>query len=124
MIQATKGYYKNPSANATLFDRDWLNTGDLRYFAAGELYLTGREKDAGREACGNVNGAAQGNHQVREVAADANLLDEGVDRRGIRVRGIRREGDTTVHPVPDCLHTTMPLPETTELVDRQLHQPV
>ena len=42
---ATHGYYKNPSANAALFAGDWLNTGDLGYFAAGELYLTGREKD-------------------------------------------------------------------------------
>ena len=42
---ATRGYYKNPSANADLFADDWLNTGDLGYFAAGELYLTGREKD-------------------------------------------------------------------------------
>jgi 1-acyl-sn-glycerol-3-phosphate acyltransferase len=42
---ATRGYYKNPSANAGLFEGDWLNTGDLGYFAAGELYLTGREKD-------------------------------------------------------------------------------
>ena len=42
---ATHGYYKNPSANTDLFADDWLNTGDLGYFAAGELYLTGREKD-------------------------------------------------------------------------------
>lgn len=42
---ATHGYYKNPSANAALFAGGWLNTGDLGYFAAGELYLTGREKD-------------------------------------------------------------------------------
>ena len=42
---ATHGYHRNPSANATLFAGDWLNTGDLGYFAAGELYLTGREKD-------------------------------------------------------------------------------
>ena len=40
-----RGYYNNPSANAALFDGDWLNTGDLGYFAAGELYLTGRVKD-------------------------------------------------------------------------------
>ena len=42
---ATCGYYNNPPANAALFAGDWLNTGDLGYFAAGELYLTGREKD-------------------------------------------------------------------------------
>jgi 1-acyl-sn-glycerol-3-phosphate acyltransferase len=42
---ATRGYYKNPSANADLFDGEWLDTGDLGYFAAGELHLTGRAKD-------------------------------------------------------------------------------
>ncbi|RZL91122.1 MAG: acyl-phosphate glycerol 3-phosphate acyltransferase [Variovorax sp.] len=42
---ATSGYYRNPAANAALIDGEWLNTGDLGYFAAGELYLTGREKD-------------------------------------------------------------------------------
>ncbi len=42
---ATIGYYRNPAANAALIDGGWLNTGDLGYFAAGELYLTGRAKD-------------------------------------------------------------------------------
>jgi 1-acyl-sn-glycerol-3-phosphate acyltransferase len=42
---STQGYLNNPSANQHLFDGDWLNTGDLGYIAAGELFLTGREKD-------------------------------------------------------------------------------
>lgn len=42
---ATSGYYRNPAATAALIDGGWLNTGDLGYFAAGELYLTGRAKD-------------------------------------------------------------------------------
>ncbi len=42
---STQGYLNNPDANQRLFDGDWLNTGDLGYIAAGELYLTGREKD-------------------------------------------------------------------------------
>ena len=42
---STQGYLNNPSANERLFDGDWLNTGDLGYMAAGELFLTGREKD-------------------------------------------------------------------------------
>ena len=42
---ATRGYHHNAPANATLIAGDWLNTGDLGYFAAGELYITGREKD-------------------------------------------------------------------------------
>jgi 1-acyl-sn-glycerol-3-phosphate acyltransferase len=42
---ATSGYYRNPEATASLFDGDWLDTGDLGYLAAGELYVTGRAKD-------------------------------------------------------------------------------
>jgi len=42
---ATSGYYNNPEATAQLFDGGWLDTGDLGYIAAGELYLTGRSKD-------------------------------------------------------------------------------
>ena len=42
---STQGYLNNPAANQGLFDGDWLNTGDLGYMAAGELFLSGREKD-------------------------------------------------------------------------------
>lgn len=42
---STQGYLNNPTANQGLFDGAWLNTGDLGYMAAGELFLTGREKD-------------------------------------------------------------------------------
>ncbi|SDY46840.1 1-acyl-sn-glycerol-3-phosphate acyltransferases [Nitrosomonas sp. Nm58] len=42
---ATSGYFHNPEATAHLFDGQWLNSGDMGYIAAGELYLTGREKD-------------------------------------------------------------------------------
>ena len=42
---ATSGYYNNPEATAALFDNGWVDTGDLGYIAAGELYLTGRSKD-------------------------------------------------------------------------------
>ncbi|WP_085998762.1 AMP-binding protein [Rhodoferax ferrireducens] len=42
---STQGYLNNPVANQRLLDGDWLNTGDLGYIAAAELFLTGREKD-------------------------------------------------------------------------------
>jgi 1-acyl-sn-glycerol-3-phosphate acyltransferase len=42
---ATSGYFRNPEATRALFRGDWLDTGDLGYIAAGELYLTGRAKD-------------------------------------------------------------------------------
>jgi 1-acyl-sn-glycerol-3-phosphate acyltransferase len=42
---ATSGYYRNRAATAALFHGDWLDTGDLGYLAAGDLYVTGRVKD-------------------------------------------------------------------------------
>ncbi|MCQ4347139.1 AMP-binding protein [Pseudomonas stutzeri] len=42
---ATAGYYRNAAASATLFDGDWLVTGDYAYLADGELHITGRSKD-------------------------------------------------------------------------------
>jgi acyl carrier protein len=42
---ATSGYYRNPSATRTLFDGEWLNTGDRAYLRDGMVYITGREKD-------------------------------------------------------------------------------
>ena len=73
---ATHGYYKNPSANAALFVGDWLNTGDLGYFAAGELFLTGREKDLIIRRGVNI-------HPADLEAAVANL--SGVRKGGVAV---------------------------------------
>ncbi len=42
---ATSGYFRNEQATRNLFDGEWLSTGDFGYFAAGELYLTGRAKE-------------------------------------------------------------------------------
>jgi 1-acyl-sn-glycerol-3-phosphate acyltransferase len=42
---ATPGYFRNKAATRALRRRGWLDTGDLGYLAAGELYLTGRAKD-------------------------------------------------------------------------------
>jgi 1-acyl-sn-glycerol-3-phosphate acyltransferase len=65
---ATSGYFRNKAATRALRDGAWLDTGDLGYLAAGELYLTGRAKDiiirAGRnlhpdefeEAAGGLGG--------------------------------------------------------------------
>jgi 1-acyl-sn-glycerol-3-phosphate acyltransferase len=73
---ATSGYYKNPAANAALFAGDWLNTGDLGYFAAGELYITGREKDLIVRRGVNI-------HPAELEAEVANL--PGVRRGGVAV---------------------------------------
>ncbi len=73
---ATHGYHKSPAANAALFAGDWLNTGDLGYFAAGELYLTGREKDLIIRRGVNI-------HPAELEAAVANL--PGVRKGGVAV---------------------------------------
>ena len=69
---ATQGYFCNEEKNRTLFDGDWLDTGDLGYIAGGSLFITGRVKDiiikAGRniypeeieEIVGDIDGVRKG----------------------------------------------------------------
>lgn len=68
----TGGYLANPEANAGLFSGDWLDSGDQGYLAAGDVYITGRDKDliirAGRniypydleQAIGAIEGVRKG----------------------------------------------------------------
>ncbi|MGH9351678.1 MAG: hypothetical protein ACRD2G_05900, partial [Terriglobia bacterium] len=40
------GYYRNPKASSAVITADgWMDSGDLGYWAGGELYVTGRLKD-------------------------------------------------------------------------------
>ena len=78
---ATRGYYRNPEATARLLDGDWLNTGDLGYLAAGELYLTGREKDI----------IIRGGH---------NIYPQELEEAASHVAGVRR-GGVAVFPAAD-----------------------
>ena len=69
---STSGYYREAEKTRSLFDGEWLDTGDLAYIAMGELYITGRIKDiiirAGRniypheleEAVGDIAGIRTG----------------------------------------------------------------
>jgi 1-acyl-sn-glycerol-3-phosphate acyltransferase len=41
----TDGYFRNPGATAAVMHEGWMDSGDLGYRAAGELYVTGRRKD-------------------------------------------------------------------------------
>ncbi len=42
----TSGYYRNPEATAAVTtEGGWMDTGDLGYWADGELYITGRLKE-------------------------------------------------------------------------------
>jgi 1-acyl-sn-glycerol-3-phosphate acyltransferase len=61
---ATSGYYKNPAATAALMrDGDWLDSGDLAYWADGEIYITGRAKDVIIKAGRNLYP-----HELEEIA--------------------------------------------------------
>jgi fatty-acyl-CoA synthase len=61
---ATSGYYHNPGATQELMrDGDWLNSGDLAYWADGEIYITGRAKDIIIKAGRNLYP-----HEVEEIA--------------------------------------------------------
>ena len=69
---ATKGYFRNEEKNRTLFDGEWLESGDRAYVAKGDIYITGRIKDmiikAGRhiypheieELVGGIEGVRKG----------------------------------------------------------------
>lgn len=77
---AMQGYYRNPQATAAMRTSDgWCRTGDLAYWADGELFITGRTKDliirAGRNICPQ---------ELEEVAADV----PGVRRGAVAAFGI------------------------------------
>jgi len=69
---ATNGYFRNHEKTRTLFDGEWLETGDLAYIARGDVFITGRVKDiiirGGRniypheleEAVGDIDGVRKG----------------------------------------------------------------
>lgn len=52
---STSGYLNKDAENKKLFQGKWLETGDLGYVAAGELYVTGRIKDVIKHAGRNVH---------------------------------------------------------------------
>ncbi|MBE9540034.1 MAG: AMP-binding protein [Proteobacteria bacterium] len=85
---ATSGYFRNPEETGRLFDKEWLNSGDLGYVSGGDVFITGRSKDviirAGRniypdeleEAVGNVSGIRKG----RVTAFASSDPDSGTER--------------------------------------------
>jgi fatty-acyl-CoA synthase len=61
---ATSGYYRNPEATRELIHEDgWLDSGDLAYWADGEIFITGRAKDVIIKAGRNIYP-----HEVEDVA--------------------------------------------------------
>jgi 1-acyl-sn-glycerol-3-phosphate acyltransferase len=41
----TRGYFRNADATGAVLQDGWMDSGDLGYWADGELFITGREKD-------------------------------------------------------------------------------
>lgn len=98
---ATAGYYRNPEATRGLLHGGWLDSGDNAYFAAGEVYITGRVKEVikrgGRnlypydleEASGKLQGIRKGC-----VAAFASADPSTGSERLIIVAETRERDDT------------------------------
>ncbi len=99
---ATCGYFHNPEQTRQLFDGDWLETGDLAYMAAGDIYLTGRSKEliirAGRniypyeieQAVGKIPGIRKG------CVAVFGTHDESTSTERIVVLAETRESDSKI----------------------------
>ncbi|MDP2111847.1 MAG: AMP-binding protein [Thiobacillus sp.] len=96
---ATRGYFRNVEANQALFDGGWLNTGDLGYLAAGELFLTGREKDV----------IIRGGH---------NLYPQELEEAVSRLPGVR-PGGVVVFPATDAQSGTERLVVLAEIRDEK-----
>jgi fatty-acyl-CoA synthase len=79
---ATSGYYRNPEATQEIVrEGGWIDSGDLAYFASGEVYITGRAKDMIIKGGRNLYP-----HEIEEIAG--------------RVAGVRT-GCVVAFGVPD-----------------------
>ncbi|MBI3665937.1 MAG: AMP-binding protein [Acidobacteria bacterium] len=68
----TAGYYRNPDATAAVtMDDGWMDSGDLAYWADGELYITGRRKDC-------------------IIKSGRNIIPQEVEEAASEVQGVRR----------------------------------
>jgi 1-acyl-sn-glycerol-3-phosphate acyltransferase len=61
----TSGYFQNPEATRAVLRSGWMDSGDLGYWASGELFITGRQKDIIIKAGRNLYP-----HEVEEVVGD------------------------------------------------------
>ena len=69
----TSGYYRNPEAtSAVTTDGGWMDTGDLGYWADGELYITGRLKET----------IIKGGHNITPQEIELAAADVAGVRRG------------------------------------------
>lgn len=83
---ATQGYLNSDAQTRTLFDGSWLNTGDLGYFADGDIFITGRNKDLIIRAGRNIHP-----HEIEDLIGDI----EDVHKGGVVVFGSTDKGSGT-----------------------------
>lgn len=69
---ATRGYHRSPDKTAALFDGAWLESGDLAYTVAGDIFLTGRSKDIIIRAGRNIHP-----HEVEDALGEVAGLRKG-----------------------------------------------
>ncbi len=68
----TAGYYRNPEASEAVIDEDgWMDSGDLGYWADGELFVTGRLKDC-------------------IIKSGRNIIPQEVEAAAAEVHGVRK----------------------------------
>ncbi|MGH9470204.1 MAG: AMP-binding protein [Terriglobia bacterium] len=71
-LSRTDGYYRNPRATAAVITSDgWMDSGDLGYWANGELYVTGRLKDC-------------------IIKAGRNIIPQEIEAAAAEVPGVRK----------------------------------
>jgi 1-acyl-sn-glycerol-3-phosphate acyltransferase len=83
---ATQGYLNSDAQTRALFDDSWLNTGDLGYFADGDVFLTGRNKDLIIRAGRNIHP-----HEIEDLIGDIQEIRKG----GVVVFGSADKGSGT-----------------------------
>ncbi len=89
-ISVTPGYYENPEADEKSFTSDgWFITGDLGQLVAGQLAITGREKDVII-----INGVNFYNHEIEASVEEI----AGIERSFTAVCAVHKPGDNA-----DCL---------------------
>lgn len=66
------GYFRNPEATQTVLRDGWMDSGDLGYWAEGELFIAGRQKDIVIKAGRNLYP-----QEVEEVVGDVPGIRKG-----------------------------------------------
>lgn len=68
----TAGYFRRPDATRAVMHNGWMDSGDLGYFADGELFVSGRQKDLIKKTGRNLYP-----EEVEEVVGDIPGIRKG-----------------------------------------------